>query len=246
MKNNFQIALEKVIEKEASAYEQGGEHTFSPDFEKEMNALVKKSGKNTHFKKGKIGIIILAAAVAILTLGAGAMAQSTGFVISSDKPDTIYRVPMRYFTYEDTGDSPKTLETFYTLSGLGDEYTRTLRLGGDTSLGTYYLRGEKGYKDNMFTYKDMVLCQEVKSSFKTRFIEAKYSHFEEFSYNGRTAYYAYYERFYGRNAMLVWENGEYCFSLEGNFTKEEAVELADSLKPCEKEIVLNEIVEETP
>lgn len=245
MKNNLQIALEKVIEKETSAYEQGGEHTFSPDFEKEMNALVKKSGRG-HSKKSRIGMIILAAAMTVLTLGAGAMAQSTGFIVSSAKNDDIFRVPMRYFTYEDKGDSSKTIETFYTISGLSDKYTykSTVCVEENLSYTTLYLTSDS--LSGIYDYNLISLSQSVKSEFEERFIDAKYSHFEEFVYNERPAYYAYYERYYGREAMLVWEDGEYCFSLKGNLTKEKAMEMADSLVPAEMKTGLNEIEEEKP
>lgn len=253
--NNLQIALEKVMEKEISKYEQEEEHNFSPKFEKEMNRLLKSANAKASSKKGKRGFLILAAAVTLLTLAAGAMAKSTGFNISPYNPDTYYKLTGRAFTnsrktfsYEDTGNSPKTLETVYTLTGLDSEYKYTYRRMEDnkSELLTIYSRSEEAIKDNMYIYKDLTLFQATKEEFSAEFSNAKYAGTEEFVYKDKTAYYSYYECFYGRNAMLVWEDGKYCFTLKGNLTKEEAVKLADSLKPYEKEIINKQRVEETP
>lgn len=241
--NNLQTALENVVEKEAASYDQGEEHSFSPKFEKEMSRLIKNTGRKSPLKKGKYGIIALAAAVAVLTLAAGTMAKSTGFSIGSYKFEND-RTRFRTFSYEDTGSSPKTIETVYTLSGLGSEYKYALRYLGDSSLSTYYSRSEEAIMDNMFLYKNLSLYQSTKETFSTKFIDTKYSHFENFSYKDKTAYYAYYECPYGRDSVFIWEDGDYCFEIDGNLTKEEATKLADSLKPYQKEIINGERVEE--
>lgn len=249
--NNLQAALKNTVEKQAEGFEIGEEHSFSPKFEKKMNRLIKTAPEKFPTKKKKFGIAILAATVAVLTLGAGAMAVNvnSGFSISSYKIDSKERTAFRKFTYEDTENSPKTIETVYTLTGLNNEYEYTFRTKDDDLkevLTAYRRSREAELNDSMYYYKTLYLDQFTKETFKAEFLDAKYSVFDEFDYNGTTAYYMYYDCFYGRNAQFIWANKEYCFQLCGNFTKEEAIEYANSIKPYEKEILYNEKVKETP
>ncbi|MCM1298417.1 MAG: DUF4367 domain-containing protein [Firmicutes bacterium] len=245
--NDLQAALKNVMERETAGYEHGGEHGFSPKFEKTMNRLIKSENKKKASPKGRYGVFI-AAAAAVVALTVNVVASSAGgFSISSNIRDPIYRIPFRQFTFDDLSDSPESIETVYTVGLKDSEFTRVMRNFYDENHGiyTFYSRPiEQMLNDNMYTYENFWFYQHTKNNFEMEFLDARFSVFEELTYKDKTAYYMYYEHFYGLEAMLVWEDEDYCFALSGNFTGEEAVAMADSLKPYEGEITENKFVEE--
>lgn len=252
MKNdNLRTALLNSVQKDIERLETAAEHEFSPKFESEMKRFISsKSGKK---RTGRTVLkIAAAAAAAALTLAVGmfAGAVSSGFDITQSKKKSEYNgFPTNIVTYTNAEGAPETLETIYTLGKLPDKLElRTTCLHEDKKgMSTIFM--PKPYDENdrftdeMWGYRMINLVQDTKETFKSSFTTAEYVSHKELTVNGRQAYFITRDAYYGQEASLIWDGGDYIFELLGCFTEERAVELANSLIPFEGELHNGETVE---
>lgn len=248
--DNLKTALQNVMQSDMERYETAAAHEFSPEFERKMKRLTKTPSRKKHIRLGVRIVAATAAAMATFAVGTFAGAVSSGFDITQSKKESEYNgFPVNIVTYTNSEGAPETLETIYTLGKLPDklELRKTCLHEDKKGMSTIFM--PKPYDENdrftdeMWGYRMINLVQDTKETFKSSFTTAEYVSHKELTVNGRQAYFITRDAYYGQEASLIWDGGDYIFELLGCFTEERAVELANSLIPFEGELHNNEIVE---
>lgn len=177
------------------------------------------SAELVHHKPLSIRKRILIASVIILIL-----AFMTGFVIlfiSNGFKGTVHYDNTQLFAVN-VHDCPSVIEEEYTLSAVPDGYELyEITRSGANSFTVY-----KNSAD-----QELVFTQTAKPEFSLHINTEGYE-FQETDVNGCSAVCAEYKYEARTEALVIWENQNYILSLEGNFTKNELVDLAKSNEIC--------------
>lgn len=236
--DNLKKALENVMQKDIGRFEDGAEHEFSAEFERKMAGLSARSNhsKGKAHKKLRVGRIIAAAAAAVMLFAVGTFAGAAsvgGFTKTREvRKDYNLGLPVNVFKAMDTDNSPKTLETIYTLDGISEELTSRYINDDKTVARATYLPADKSEiaNDELYFARIIGLTQSTKAAFVRAYSEADYVMYKELTIDGKQAYFITRERYYGQSSSLIWETDEYIFELQSNFMSEErALALADTL-----------------
>lgn len=236
--NNLKTALENVMQKDIERFENGAEHEFSAEFEKNMAELSKRVSGSKRPKRMRIGRVIAAVAVAVALFAAGTLAGavSSGFNISKKSYSDYNGKPVNIFTAVDTEGCPKTVETVYRLGGFPDELVNQSKSAASVSSRYFSAPIEEFRNDELYFAKMIWLWQETKDTFEFSYTDMDYVTYKTLTVNGGQAYFITRERFYGMEAFLIWESEDYIFTLSGSFSEERAVELANSLVVYDGEV----------
>lgn len=117
--------------------------------------------------------------------------------------------------------APTVLEVFYELTALPIEYECTI----DNLMSVHRVC--------IFTHKEteqtVVFRQTVKSEFYRHYNTEGYE-FEEISVNNHDGLYINYGYDNVESGLLVWDNDDYILQIEGEFSKEELIHLAETIK----------------
>lgn len=235
--NNFKTALENVMQKDIERFENGAEHEFSAEFEKNMAELSKRVSGSKRPKRMRIGRVIaaVAAAVALFATGTLAGAVSSGFDITRSMR---LGLPTKLFTVSDTEGCPTTIETVYMIDGFPSNQISISDSKDGTVSAMYFpapwkldSNGEMrmSWDDELYLVKVIHLWQQTKETFKFEYTDMDYVTCKTLTVNGGQAYFITRERFYGMESYLFWESEDYIFTLRGSFSEERALELAGSL-----------------
>ena len=242
--NDLKIALENVMQSEIAPYERemGAEHIFSKKFEREIARI----GAGRPRRSGARQLAAFAAAaVAVFSLGIAVGAITTGFNISSYNREFDGK-PAKLFTVDSTENSPKTIETVYTVGGLPEELTRRRTNFNEerTQAFTTYIpdRDTIRYGDR-YVYDFIYFRQFTREAFSEVYLASDYVTYKELMFGESSAWFITYEHFYGDEAVLVWDAGDYILELSGNFDEEQALELAGSVEAYYGEITPGEFEE---
>lgn len=243
--NYLKTALENVMQKDIAPYEQGAEHKFSRKFEREISRISARIGRKAHTGGARRTAALAAAAAVVFSLGIAVGAITTGFKISSYNREFDGK-PAKMFTVDSVENAPKTVETVYTVGELPKELTRRRTVFNDerTEAFTTYIpdRDTLIYGDR-YVYDFIYFRQFTREGFGEGYPASDYVTYKELTFGGHPAWFITYERFYGDEAVLIWDAGDYIFELSGNFTEERAVELAGSVEICDGEITTGEFEE---
>lgn len=128
---------------------------------------------------------------------------------------TVYSDNTHVFAF-DSDDGPDTIEQVYQLKSLSDNYKIYSKDNSDKYSFTIYKN------DN----KELVFTQTVKSEFNPHINTENYT-FEEIKINGCDGICYEYIQNDLIDSLVIWNNQSYILELEGNFTKDELVELAN-------------------
>lgn len=210
------------------------DETVLPQFSAKHNKKIRKAfeifaSNNPHstkihkFEKTKRPLNFrqrIVIAVAIIAF----MAIATGCVIaffSNSFRGTVH-TDNTYLFAVNADDCPSTIEKVYTLSVVpeGYELFKTDNLG--TSVTSVYIN----------TYgNSLVFEQYIKEYFNPHINTEGYALHETYI-NGCNAVCIEYNRESGIDSLLIWENKDYIISIEGNFNKNQLIDLAKNNEIC--------------
>ncbi len=156
-------------------------------------------------------ILIAVMIVVFLAVATGCV---VAFVTNSFR-GTVYSDNTHVFAF-DSDDGPDTIEQVYQLKSLPDNYTIYSTDRSDKYAFTIYKN------DN----KELVFTQTVKSEFNPHINTENYT-FKEIKINGCDGICYEYIHNDLIDSLVIWNNQSYILELEGNFTKDELVELAN-------------------
>ncbi len=214
----FNNILQKVCDEEFAEYEKIEEHKFSIRHRRKMKKLFceydKKCASNVPEKqtvrfRRRVTAVVIAAVVLITScLTVGALTGGFKFTLKSD------HTAMFNIDYE---NAPQTIEYLYYISALPDKYKLTTS-DIDIALSAYFYYETN---DEHIYY----FGQVVKSAYKSYLNTEKYK-MEEVVIDNKNGVFIAFES----ESLLVWDNGDYVLEIYGNFTKEEMLNLAKSVK----------------
>ena len=192
----------------------------SEKFNKKMQKMI-KSRSNIYYKATLTGlrraICVIAAILTLMlsTLSVGAVREAIGdfFVKVFSTHDDI--------SYNEQIDKPKsyheTIEKIYELGYVPDGY-ELVDYSADTNNVSYmYFLDDKA----------IMFMQSTKSAYTVN-VDNENSVKSIETYDNQE--YMIYSSTNSPDIVLIWDNGEYIFSLTGNLNKSEAIELCKSLK----------------
>lgn len=210
--------LQEMCDEEFAEYEKSEEHKFSLRHRRKMKKLFreyeKKYASNVLEKKPvrfrrRVAAVVIAAVVLITScFTVGALTGGFKFTPKTDHTE-IFNI--------DYENAPQTIEYLYYISALPDEYKLTTA-DVDIALSAYFYYET----DDEHIY---YFGQIVKSVYKSYINTEKYK-MEEVIINNKNGVFIAFES----ESLLVWDNGDYVLEIYGNFTKDEMLNLAKSVK----------------
>lgn len=221
-RSKFSLAIDKALTKEYMAYfpETKKEYEFSPKFKKKMKKLISRRNKpyyimiNTAGKRAAVIIITTAtAAAAIMSVEAFRTAFVDFFVHIFEKFSIIE-------PKNTENNAPDTIENMYEITYNLSDYSIDFEAYND-------LRRNIRYVKNEITID---YFQEVKITYVKNW-NTEDNPVDEITINGFQAVYFYDNHNYNN---IVWDNGEYIFSLSSNISKEELILIAESINKIEE------------
>lgn len=117
----------------------------------------------------------------------------------------------------DYANAPQTIEYLYYISDLPDEYKLTV---SDVNIDISAIFDYETDDGHNFSFN-----QVVKSAYKS-YIDTENYKIEEIIIDNKNGIFVAFEN----ESLLVWDNGDFVLELYGNFTKEEMLDLAKSIK----------------
>lgn len=210
------------------------DETVLPQFSAKHNKKIRKAfeifaSNNPHstkihkFEKTKRPLNFrqrIVIAVAIIAF----MAIATGCVIaffSNSFRGTVHTDNTHLFAVN-ANDCPGTIEKVYTLSVVPEGYELYQIDNLGTSVTTVYING---YGNELY------FTQDVKALFNPH-ISTEGELLCETNINGCNAICIEYNRESKYESLIIWENKEYILSLEGNFNKNQLIDLAKNNEIC--------------
>lgn len=169
--------------------------------------------RNTHKISLHKRIILAILIIAFLVV-------ATGFVVIyfSDAFTGVVYHDNTHLLVVNTDDCPSTIEKVYKLSVVPEGYE--LYETSKTSVSSTVI-----YK-NPITEESLIFDQTVKSEFNPHINTEGYT-LQETNINGCNAVCIEYKIEEGVSSVVVWDNGDYVLELEGNFNKDELINLAN-------------------
>lgn len=241
----FDLILEEWADREWEELANSPEFETSKKHERAMKRIFKRYERNTRkFRLRsavKVGSVTKKVLIAVLALFLALIAGCAATYFISGFRNTVYPEGISLFLYNGTDNSPTTLENFYYLSGLSEDYTVVHKGDGDTYKSFFYRNTQTG-KLVMFRYGVKSRYEELPTWFDTE--SGKLS---EIKINGSCG--VYYEndrtpsaginnlfgmfRDYDDRSNInscVWDNGDYIFEVYSDLPKKDIMNLAKSAK----------------
>ena len=223
--STLKSAVEAVCLKEYSLPKTCRKHFFSCSHRhnmKEILSLFDNSG-NTRFRFS-VRTVKLAVAVVILSVFAmlGSATKQEGFVIQHMPEADIYLAA-------DATDAPKSLEEYYTITYVPEGFV----LDSDKSVISKFSNTRYFHTDyNEGIDEKSVFCfsQGLKRDCRL-YIDNERSVHQKVTVNGRPGIYVDFPRDDAASCgILMWDNGDYILSVDGNLDKNELMKIAKSTK----------------
>lgn len=218
--SNFSKAISEALTEEyVFSIPEHENHVFSKAFEKKMHKLIKRRNKpyyhiiNTAAKRAACvaAVIIIASMTTILSVKALREAFFGFFVDVFEKFSVVQSA--------DSDSSPVKIEDIYQITCDMSVYDVEFKNDFDYSVETIYKNDDK----------IIIFTQSVKSIYNMNMNTEK-SKIENIEVNEYTA--VYYTDNHGY-ATIIWDNGDYIISLGSNISKNELINIAESVKKVE-------------
>ncbi len=221
-KYSLGMILEEVYRLDFKEFEVPQKHRFSFHNRIRINRIISEYAKNpirTKTVSRKLNRRFITAAVIVIMLAAFAVTAAAvlllnGFIQKEYSDNTQLFV-------EDFENCPATIEHIYYLSALpsGYEYWD----GGVTQASNtnIYINRKNGYT--------LTFQQSVKSEFTGNYNNEGYE-LQEIKINGHNGIYIDYSTDNQSRTCLIWDNGDYILELMCVMNKEDAINLAKSVK----------------
>lgn len=166
-------------------------------------------------------LIILIAVIVCAALLTGAIL----IYISNSFRGTVNEDNTRLFPIN-TENCPTTIEYEYYLPVLPDGFEMVDHYNiSSIDVYTIYV--------NEFSGQTIILSQRTKEKY-SRHYNTEDNNFEEIEVNGHEGIYIYYNGIERIRSIVIWDNDDYIFELEGDLPKKELLDLAKSTKVVEK------------
>lgn len=198
------------------------EHSFSPKFEKRMRKLINRQKKPYYLvinTVGKRAACIIAALLIVFTtavINVEALRSAFhGFFIYSDGKRSAFELI-------DSGDAPQTIEDIYEITYDLSGYEKEVWFDTEHHRSTHYIKDDLYY---------VGLTQQIKAGVTIIETNTRDSAISTITIGEHEAVYFCDKNNYD---MLIWENGDYIFTLKANLGKDALIEIAESLKKVEK------------
>lgn len=210
--------LKESVELELKQNKKNSLHLFSRRHKREMRKIFGADkqpffvfNKNIPLKKR----VILSFAIALIAL-TGTIASGAAIRGITQKHYSDHAVLRANYSEND----PVEIETEYQLGYIPDGYV--LYESNDTTFFIYkfYVNSDT---NKIFTYS-----QEVKRFFKT-YTDNEHCEFETLEIDGNQALWVGKEKY----GTIYLDKGDYIFTVNGHFTKEELIDFARSIEPVE-------------
>lgn len=213
--------LEEAYKLDFAEHENPPEHRFSLKHKIRMRKIFSLYKKNTKrynaslYKRSvKMSLRMAIIVIILAALTVTAAAVTITFLRREHEDNT------QLFAANIEG-APTVLEDIYVLTALPIEYectTDNLMLEMHTSIFTHKITG----KTVMFT-------QTVKSEFYAHYNTEGYE-FQEISVNDHDGLYIDFAYDGIESGLIVWDNGDYIFDIDGDLSKDELIHLAETIK----------------
>ena len=214
----FKNILQEMCDEEFEEYKTEEKHKFSLRHKKQMKKLFREydkkyasnvsEKKTVRFRRRIVAVVVAAVVLITSFFKVGALTGGFKFTQKSDHTE---------FFNIDYENAPQTIEYLYYISALSDEYKLTTS-DVDIALSAYFYYET----DDEHIY---YFGQIVKSAYKSYINTEKYK-MEEVVIDNKNGVFIAFES----ESLLVWDNGDYVLEIYGNFTKEEMLILAKSIK----------------
>lgn len=241
--NNLKIALQNIYDSESAQYISGADAEFSPKFERGMERMLKggKRSKGVRFSKKLYVVMVAAAAVASLGIGATAGANMARGFATKEGYSKVFNRPTLTFSAANAQSCPEVIERFYSVGALsGDEDYRYGAYLNDKKTEFHGIYAKDNTVDLASAVKgddEIVLWQWTKAEFSETFEVPAFVEISETTVNGCPAYLIVKERYYGTDVQIVWDNGDYIMLLRCASPVGEAMRLAESVAEDENALV---------
>lgn len=236
MNNNFTIdeLITNYFEREFSEVIDIPTPKFSLKHKIKMNWIFRKFEKNTRKKSSNSAVkpelsnnkhFTLKQRLIITVTIIICLAFVTGFVmiyVSKGFQGTVYTDNTHLFPIN-VDDCPSTIEKVYTLSVVPEGYEMY-------EISTISTNNSIVYR-NSTTGQTLLFEQTVKSEFNSH-INTEGYFLQETTINGYNAVCVEYNRGAGFDSLIIWDSKDYILTLDGNFDKNELINLAISNENC--------------
>ena len=212
--------LDEVLRRDFSLFEAPCGHKFSLRHRRRMKKLfsadsVPRAEKTRlPIKKRLMTVLVLVLLMALAGISAaanfgGSFIGSFGFMKNASGLTAVASLDVR--------NEKDFIADIYKLGAPPADYVFDEYWGSLDRTYTFYRNGTDDF---------LLMSQSVKNEFRPEYTE-KVTEFTETDVNGMSGYYSTFDGY----TELVWDSGEYIFSLSGKFPIEELTEAAESLCP---------------
>lgn len=208
--------LEEVYKLDYAEFDNPPDHRFSRRSRKRLKEIL--------YRKPTIGyqrsmrpcrrVAIALTIIALMLVGATAVAAVSGFVRKEHKDNT-------EILFAGNENSPKTIECVYYLPEIPDGYEFSEEVADKWDITTHYL--------NRVTNRKMVIRQTVKDGYKVH-IDNEHHLLEEIEINGHRGLYLRSNNTELCSGSIIWDNMDYVLEISGDFDKSALQKMAKSMK----------------
>lgn len=197
------------------------EHTFSPEFEEQMDKLIKRRRKPYYSIVNTVG-----KRVAVVILAFVMVSFTTIMSVEALRKPFLKFITNMFSTHseiksdpDDSKEYPKTIESKYDITNGVNGYGRDVLCDESSKVSLHYSLG-----DNLIEFE-----QRVVDGF-TGYYNTEDAAIEHIDINGHDAMgwvdnHNYYN--------MIWNNGEYVIVISSNISKSELIEMAKSVQKVE-------------
>ena len=215
------IAQALCPEYEELLSEETVEHTFSPEFEGQMDKLIKRRRKPYYSIINTVG-----KRVAVIILAFFIVSFTTVMSVEALRKPFLKFITNMFSTHseiksdsDDSKEYPKTIESKYGITKGIEDYTKSDEEQRSDAIITYYTNGKKVISFEQRTVDSFVGYYNTESA-----------EIEHIDINGYDATGWYDNQNYYN---LIWNNGEYVIIISSNIGKNELVEITKFVQKVE-------------
>ena len=215
----FNEILEKICLEDYSFTGEAPVHHFSARHRRRMKRILDmpysapQTSRRIHLNRRTVLVLIAAVFLAAILTGAAIVFFSGGFAWKKHSDST------QLFAY-DMDNAPSVIEDIYCPTWLPEGYTEVKRVEGTKFFEIIYQ-----YKDD--PNNTITFYQYVKSIFGQHFNTEKYP-LESVSIGEHEGLFIDASKENFVLGQLIWDNGDYIMSIDGNIAKNEAIKMYNS------------------
>lgn len=222
MQPNLKVAFESTLtERIINSVPDMPDHIFSERFEKKMKYIIrhKSTGKVIRIPRGKfikyIVVAILCAAITACSIEPLREFFKKFFIEIFDTHTLVQS--------NDYADTPESITEIYEITNIPQGFELTYKT--QISDISFYVTTEYRKMNEYVTF-----TQYVKSEYTVNVNTENYP-MEYISINNSDGYIIEFDN---NECYITWDNGDYVFSICGNITKEQLIEISSSVQKIEK------------